>query len=95
MLSKHFAVLGTTGVGKSSAVALILQQILAGAAEPAHLPARRRTTNTAAASATRAYVVNPGNLKLPFWLFNFEEIVDVIFGGRPGARGGDRDPRPR
>jgi len=28
MLSKHFAVLGTTGVGKSSAVALILQQVL-------------------------------------------------------------------
>ncbi len=28
MLSKHFAVLGTTGVGKSSAIALLLQQIL-------------------------------------------------------------------
>jgi DNA helicase HerA-like ATPase len=28
MLSKHFAVLGTTGVGKSSGVALILRQIL-------------------------------------------------------------------
>jgi DNA helicase HerA-like ATPase len=23
-------------------------------------------------------------LKLPFWLFNFEETVDVIFAGRPG-----------
>ncbi len=32
----------------------------------------------------RAFVVNPGNLRLPFWLFNFEEIVDVFFGGRPG-----------
>ena len=28
MLSNHFAVLGTTGVGKSSAVALILQKVL-------------------------------------------------------------------
>ena len=28
MLSKHFAILGTTGVGKSSGVALILRQIL-------------------------------------------------------------------
>jgi uncharacterized protein len=28
MLSKHFAILGTTGVGKSSAVAVILQQLL-------------------------------------------------------------------
>ncbi len=31
----------------------------------------------------RANIVNPRNLKLPFWLFNFEEIVDIIFGGRP------------
>ena len=28
--------------------------------------------------------MNPRNLKLPFWLFNFEEIIDVFFGGRPG-----------
>jgi len=33
----------------------------------------------------RAVVMNPRNLKLPFWLFNFEEIVDVLFGGRPGV----------
>jgi DNA helicase HerA-like ATPase len=33
----------------------------------------------------RANVVNPQNLKLPFWLFNFEEIVDVLFAGRPGV----------
>ena len=33
-----------------------------------------------------AYVVNPGNLRLPFWLFNFDEIVDVIFGGRSGLQ---------
>ena len=30
-------------------------------------------------------MVNPRNLKLPFWLFNFEEIVDVLFAGRPGV----------
>ena len=33
----------------------------------------------------RALVLNPRNLKLPFWLFNFEEIVDVLFAGRPGV----------
>jgi uncharacterized protein len=32
----------------------------------------------------RAQVVNPKNLRLPFWLFNFEETVDVFFRGRPG-----------
>jgi DNA helicase HerA-like ATPase len=84
MLSKHFAVLGTTGVGKSSAVALILQQILETRKDlrifmlDAHNEYGR-------CFGDRALVVNPNNLKLPFWLFNFEEIVDVIFAGRLGV----------
>jgi hypothetical protein len=83
MLSKHFAVLGTTGVGKSSGVVLILQQILA--ARPnlrvflldAHNEYGR-------CFGDRAHAVNPRNLKLPFWLFNFEEMIDVLFSGRTG-----------
>src|SRR5215831_15260630 len=66
MLSKHFAVLGSIGVGKSSVVAQILLD--------AHNEYER-------CFGDRAHVVNPANLRLPFWLFNFEEIVDVIFGG--------------
>ena len=30
-------------------------------------------------------MLNPRNLKLPFWLFNFEELVDAFFVGRPGV----------
>src|SRR5207253_499465 len=30
----------------------------------------------------RSLVLNPRNLKLPFWLFNFEEVAEVLFGGR-------------
>ena len=30
-------------------------------------------------------MLSPKNLKLPFWVFNFEEIVDVFFRGRPGV----------
>jgi hypothetical protein len=33
----------------------------------------------------RANVVTAGNLKLPFWMFNFEELADVLYGGRPGV----------
>ena len=33
----------------------------------------------------RANVVNAYNLKLPFWLFNFEELIDVVYGGRPAV----------
>jgi len=32
----------------------------------------------------KAQVLNPANLRLPFLLFSFEEMIDVIFGGRPG-----------
>lgn len=83
MLSKHFAVLGTTGVGKSSGVALILQETLA----------RRPNLRVFLLDVHNEYgrcfpdhaqILNPRNLKLPFWLFNFEEIVDVFFGGRAG-----------
>jgi DNA helicase HerA-like ATPase len=84
MLSKHFAVLGSTGVGKSSAVVLILQQVLQ--ARPDLRIFMLDAHNEYGRSfGERANVVNPGNLKLPFWLFNFEEIVDVFFGGRIGV----------
>ncbi len=83
MLGMHFAVLGTTGVGKSSALALILQQLLQVRPDVRILLLDVHN-EYGRCFGERAYVSNPGNLKLPFWLFNFEEIVDVFFGGRPG-----------
>ena len=91
LLSKHFAILGTTGVGKSSGVALILQKILE-ARPNLRIFLVDPHNEYGRCFGDRAQVVNPRNLRLPFWLFNFEEIVDVFFGGRPGRRGGDRDP---
>jgi DNA helicase HerA-like ATPase len=83
LLSNHFAVLGTTGVGKSSAVALILQQIL-DAKPNLRILLLDVHNEYGRCFGERAHAVNPGNMKLPFWLFNFEEIVDVFFAGRPG-----------
>jgi hypothetical protein len=83
MLSKHFAVLGTTGVGKSSGVALILQEIL-NARPNLRIFLLDGHNEYGRCFGDHAQVLNPRNLKLPFWLFNFEETVDVIFGGRPG-----------
>jgi DNA helicase HerA-like ATPase len=83
MLSNHFAVLGTTGVGKSSAVALILQQVLQ-ARPNLRILLLDVHNEYGRCFGDRAYVVNPGNMRLPFWLFNFDEIVDVFFAGRPG-----------
>lgn len=81
MIGKHFAVLGSTGVGKSSGVALILNETLRTRPDLRILvlDAHNEYGRT---FGDRALVLNPRNLKLPFWLFNFEEIVDVLFGGR-------------
>jgi DNA helicase HerA-like ATPase len=84
MLSKHFAVLGSTGVGKSTGVSLLLNEILK--ARP-HLRVFLLDVHNeyGRCFGDKALVMNPRNLKLPFWLFNFEEIVDVLFAGRPGV----------
>jgi DNA helicase HerA-like ATPase len=84
MLSKHFAVLGSTGVGKSTSVSLLLNEILL--ARPSLRVFLLDVHNEyGRCFGTRSLVLNPRNLKLPFWLFNFEEFVDVLFGGRPGV----------
>lgn len=85
MLNKHFAILGSTGVGKSSAVAHLLRQTMA--ANP-HLRIFLLDAHNEydRCFGQQSFVVSPANLKLPFWLFNFEEIVDVLFEGRPGVQ---------
>ena len=84
MLRKHFAILGTTGVGKSSAVALILQEILAQKSN-LRIFLIDPHNEYGHCFGNLANVISPKNLVLPFWLFNFEEIVDVFFRGRPGV----------
>jgi len=84
MLSKHFAVLGSTGVGKSSGVSLLLNEILL-ARPNLRIFLLDVHNEYGRCFGDRSLVLNPRNLKLPFWLFNFEEIVDVLFGGRPGV----------
>jgi DNA helicase HerA-like ATPase len=84
MLSKHFAVLGSTGVGKSSGVSLLLNEILK-ARPNLRIFLLDVHNEYGRCFGDKALVLNPRNLKLPFWLFNFEEIVDVLFGGRPGV----------
>jgi uncharacterized protein len=84
LVSRHFAILGATGVGKSSGVAIILNKILETRpnlriflVDPHNEYGR--------CFGEKANVLNPRNLRLPFWLFNFEETVDAFFGGRPGV----------
>jgi DNA helicase HerA-like ATPase len=84
LLSKHFAILGTTGVGKSTGVAVILQQVLL-ARPDLRIFLVDPHNEYGRCFGDKAQVLNPRNLRLPFWLFNFEETVDAFFGGRPGV----------
>jgi DNA helicase HerA-like ATPase len=84
MLSKHFAVLGSTGVGKSSGVSLLLNEILKSRPN-LRIFLLDVHNEYGRCFGERSLVLNPRNLRLPFWLFNFEEFVDVLFGGRPGV----------
>ncbi len=82
LLGKHFAVLGVTGSGKSCAVALILRAVLER--NPSgHVVLIDSHNEYAAAFGDRAELINPGNLQLPYWLLNFEEIASV-FASRSG-----------
>jgi uncharacterized protein len=83
MIDKHFAIFGTTGVGKSSGVALILRQILQ-VRPNLRIFLIDPHSEYGRCFNDKAQILTPKNLKLPFWLFNFEEIVDVFFRGRPG-----------
>jgi len=84
LLCKHFAVLGSTGVGKSSGVAVILQEVMKTRPE-LRVFLIDPHNEYAHCFGERAEVLNPANLKLPFWMFNFDEIVNVLFGGRSGV----------
>ncbi len=83
LVSRHFAIVGATGVGKSSGVAIILQKIL-DARPNLRIFLVDPHNEYGRCFGEKAQVLTPRNLRLPFWLFNFEETVDAFFGGRPG-----------
>jgi uncharacterized protein len=84
MVRKHFAIVGSTGSGKSTGLALILRKIM-----QAHGDLRMLLIDAHNEYADcfdgRAQVFGPANLKLPFWLFNFDELVQIVFGSRARA----------
>ncbi|MGI9417201.1 MAG: helicase HerA domain-containing protein [Geminicoccaceae bacterium] len=80
LLGKHFAVLGTTGTGKSCATTVILRSILDEHPQ-GHVVLIDPHNEYGPAFADRAELLHPGNLQLPYWLLNFEEIAHVVLNG--------------
>jgi DNA helicase HerA-like ATPase len=79
LLGKHFAVLGTSGSGKSCTVALILRAILDQ--HPAgHIILLDPHNEYARAFGDRAELVNTSTLRLPYWLLDFQETAEILIG---------------
>ncbi len=83
MLNRHFAIVGTTGVGKSSAVSLLLHKAIEERADLRVLILDPHN-EFSAAFPTQAARMDQATLDLPFWLFRLEEFTEVLFRGRDG-----------
>jgi hypothetical protein len=80
LFGKHFSIVGTTGSGKSSAVAAILRGVIEQNPN-AHMMLLDPHNEYASAFGYRAAVLSSGSrLHLPYWLFNFEEFAEIVIG---------------
>ena len=77
LFSKHFAIVGTTGCGKSSALTCILREALKERPH-AHVLVLDMHGEYHRAFGTQAEVIGAGDLHLPFWLLNFQELRSVL-----------------
>jgi DNA helicase HerA-like ATPase len=89
LMRRHFAVLGSTGVGKTTSVSLLLKKSLA------MMPNLRIIifdphNEYAAHFPGLAQIIDSESLELPFWMFKFDELADVVFSGRE-PRADERD----
>ncbi|GAA4827932.1 DUF87 domain-containing protein [Sphingosinicella ginsenosidimutans] len=85
LLGKHFALLGSTGTGKSTAAALIMHRICALAPE-GHIVMIDPHGEYSAAFKGHGELYNVDNLAMPYWLMNFEEHCEVFIT----SQGADR-----
>ncbi len=77
MLGKHFALLGSTGTGKSTSAALILHRICDIAPE-GHIVMIDPHGEYSAAFKENGALFDVNNLAMPYWMMNFAEHCEVF-----------------
>jgi len=90
MLGKHFALLGSTGTGKSTSAALILHKICELAPQ-GHIVMVDPHGEYSAAFQTTGAIYDVSNLQMPYWLMNFEEHCEVFLTSSGSEKQIDRD----
>ena len=90
MLGKHFALVGSTGTGKSTSAALILHKICALAPQ-GHIVMIDPHGEYSAAFRTNGALYDVTNLQLPYWMMNFEEHCEVFLTTAGSERQVDAD----
>jgi hypothetical protein len=90
MLGKHFALLGSTGTGKSTSAALILHRIC-DAAPDGHIVMIDPHGEYSAAFRNTGLILDVSNLQMPYWLMNFEEHCEVLLSSSGNDRQTDQD----
>ncbi|MFZ5610494.1 MAG: ATP-binding protein [Pseudomonadota bacterium] len=85
LLGKHFAVLGSTGSGKSSVVALLVRQLVEQAPH-GHVLIMDPHNEYAAGFADIGVRFDINALQIPFWLMNLEEHMEMFIGPRTPDR---------
>ncbi|PSJ37156.1 ATPase [Sphingomonas deserti] len=90
LLGKHFALLGSTGTGKSTSAALIMHRICELAPE-GHIVMIDPHGEYSAAFKATGELYNVDNLAMPYWLMNFEEHCEVFVTSQGAERQRDTD----
>jgi DNA helicase HerA-like ATPase len=90
LLGRHFAVLGSTGTGKSSATALILHRIC-DAAPHGHIVMIDPHGEYGSSFKDKAAVFDVTNLAIPYWLMNLDEHAEILLNSSGAERQIDRD----
>jgi hypothetical protein len=79
LLGRHFAIVGSTGTGKSCATALLLRRVL-DYCPNGHVVLLDPHNEYGAAFPDLAVRIAASSLQLPFWLFSFEELAAAVLG---------------
>ncbi|MGD9809903.1 MAG: ATP-binding protein [Sphingobium sp.] len=90
LLGKHFALLGSTGTGKSTSAALILHRIC-DLSPRGHIVMIDPHGEYSAAFAENGAIYDVNNLALPYWLMNFEEHCEVFITSQGSEKTQDMD----